>query len=103
MTRGAVDRGHFVVYTICVRNGRQPMDPVNMREARRRLSDLVRAAERGESTVITKRGREVARIVPTAPAQRKRLPDLTEFRASISVDGEPLSEAVARSRRESRY
>ena len=36
-------------------------------EARNRLPDLLDAAERGQSTVITRRGRPVAALVPVAP------------------------------------
>ena len=40
------------------------MDKVTLSEARKRLSELIRAAERGESGPVTRRGKEVARIVP---------------------------------------
>jgi prevent-host-death family protein len=49
-------------------------------EARNQLPDLLDAAERGESTVITRRGRPVAALVPiekyqaTAPRQLSLLP-----------------------------
>lgn len=79
------------------------MDTINMSEARRRLSDLVRAAERGESVTITRRGKEVARLVPPEQKALKPLPDLTEFRASIKVKGKPLSEIVKEMRAEERY
>ena len=36
---------------------------VNMHEAKRRLSELVTAAERGEDVVIARNGRPVARLV----------------------------------------
>ena len=79
------------------------MDTINLKEARRRLGELVRAAERGETTVITRRGRTVARL---APAKRKRLPglpDLSAFRASIKVKGRSLTEELLAMRREERY
>ncbi|MDY0168000.1 MAG: type II toxin-antitoxin system prevent-host-death family antitoxin [Thermoguttaceae bacterium] len=79
------------------------MDPVNLKEARRRLGDLVRAAESGESVTITRRGREVARLVPIEPKRAKRPPDLAAFRASIEVRGRPLSEVVIEARQEARY
>lgn len=78
------------------------MNLVNMREARRRLGDIVKAAQRGQSTIITRRGKQVARIEPIANAKQK-LPDLTEFRASIQVKGKPLSQVVIDSRKEARY
>ncbi|MCY2926394.1 MAG: type II toxin-antitoxin system prevent-host-death family antitoxin [Planctomycetota bacterium] len=79
------------------------MNRVNLREARRLLSDIVDAAERGETTVITRRGRQVARVEPMAPAKGKSLPDLSEFRASIKVKGRPLSQVVTARRKEVRY
>ncbi len=79
------------------------MDTVNMSEARRRLSDLVRAAERGESVTITRRGKQVARLVPVEQEPLRPLPDLSEFRASITVKGKPLSQTVIEMRAEERY
>ena len=79
------------------------MNRVNMREARRRFSDIVNAAERGKSTVITRRGREVARVEPVGPSKGRALPDLSEFRASIRVKGKPLSQVVIDRRKEARY
>lgn len=43
---------------------------VSVSDAKARLTDLVRRAEAGEEVVLTRRGREVARLV----ARRKRLP-----------------------------
>ncbi|WP_371493404.1 type II toxin-antitoxin system prevent-host-death family antitoxin [Kitasatospora sp. NBC_00374] len=44
----------------------QPIEPptVSVREARERFADVVDRAERDEPTVITRRGREVAAVVP---------------------------------------
>ncbi len=44
------------------------MSSVQLREAKARLSKLVEAAERGESTTITKHGKPAAVIVPVAEA-----------------------------------
>ncbi len=79
------------------------MNRVNMREARRHLSDIVKAAERGEATVITKRGRQVARIEPVSPPKGRKLPDLSEFRASVKVKGKSLSQIVIDGRKGARY
>lgn len=79
------------------------MNRINIREARRHLSDLVDAAERGESVVITRRGRQVARIDPVGPAKGRILPDLSDFRRSVKVKGKPLSKAVIDRRKEARY
>jgi len=79
------------------------MDTVSIREARKRLSELIAAAERGESVIITRRGREVALLAPLARKPRRRLPDLSEFRASIKVKGKGLSETVTAMRSRERY
>lgn len=79
------------------------MGPINMKDARKRLSELVSAAERGESTVITRRGRKVARLVPVDKERRRGLPDLKEFRSSIKVKGKGLSQTVIAMRSEERY
>jgi prevent-host-death family protein len=79
------------------------MGPVNLKEARRRLGALVKAAERGQSIVITRRGRKVARLVPAEAAPAKGLPDLTEFRKSIKAKGRPLSQIVIAMRDEERF
>ena len=79
------------------------MDTVKMSEARKRLSELVRAAERGQSVSITRRGKEVARIVPADQKPFKPLPDLSAFRASIKMKGKSLSQTVIDMRAEERY
>jgi len=44
---------------------------VSIAEAKNRLSQLVRAAEGGESVVITRNGRPVAQLVPAPVGRRK--------------------------------
>ncbi|WP_370163084.1 type II toxin-antitoxin system Phd/YefM family antitoxin [Limimaricola soesokkakensis] len=62
---------------------------VNIAEAKAKLSELVDAAERGEEVILARRGRPVARIVPTilskpmfrfgvASGEVERVPDLLE-------------------------
>ena len=79
------------------------MASVNLTEARQRLGHLVCAAERGESTVITRRGKAVAMIVPAQEKCRGGLPDLTEFRRSIKLKGRSMSEELLAERRNARY
>lgn len=79
------------------------MGPVNIREARRRLSELVDAVERGESVMIMRRGKEVARLVPIDGARGIEAPDLSAFRASIRLKGKSLSRVVADMRAADRY
>jgi prevent-host-death family protein len=76
---------------------------VNLKQARERLGDLVDAAERGESTLITRRGKRAARIVPVEDAQQHRLPDLSTFRATVAIKGAKLSKTVIAQRKKGRY
>jgi len=78
------------------------VETVNLKEARRRLSDLVKAAERGESTVITRRGKKVACVGPVEPKGKRGLPDLSAFRASIKGKGKGLTDELLAMRREER-
>ncbi len=79
------------------------MRSVNIKEARRTLPDLVDAVERGQSVLITRHGKEVARLGSPAGEAGGPLPDLTAFRASIIIKGKPLSKMVTESRRQARY
>lgn len=78
------------------------MAQVTIREARSNLKALIERAEAGEEIIIVRRGKQVARLMPPE-RESSRFPDLTAFRASVSLRGEPLSETVIRERRESRY
>lgn len=78
------------------------MTQVTIREARSNLRTLIERAEAGEEIVICRRGKQVARLMPLE-RESSGFPDLTAFRASIAVRGEPMSETVVRERRESRY
>ncbi len=75
---------------------------VNVREARKNLSSLLNRIEAGEEITITRNGTEVARLVSPLKTT-KVLPDLSNFRASIELEGEAMSETVIRMRQESRY
>jgi len=79
------------------------MTEVNIREARRRLSALVDAAQRGESTVILRNGHAVARIDPVEPEAGKKLPSRAALRSRIKASGKPLSQVVIEERRKARY
>ena len=57
------------------------MDRMTVYDAKARFSELVERAESGRSTVITKRGRVVAKIVPAAGAKWDRSAILDEAEA----------------------
>jgi len=59
------------------------MESVSIKQARQKFAQLVDKASSGTSVAITRRGRQVAKLVPPSPAKSKGLPDLTEFRASL--------------------
>ena len=75
---------------------------ISAKEARARLSDLLKKAEKGEEILLVKRGRKIARLIPFKNVQ-KRLPSLKEFRNSIQVKGQPLSVTVIKDRGDERY
>ncbi len=75
---------------------------VNVKDAKGKLSSLLDYVEAGEEVIITRHGKEVARLVPIQ-GKAKPLPSMAYFRSSIHVTGEPLSATVIRERDEERY
>jgi prevent-host-death family protein len=75
---------------------------INAKEARGKLSSLLKLVEKGGEVVVLRRGKQVARLVPFQ-RKEKYLPKLGEFRASIMVKGEHLSTVVLHGREEERY
>ena len=66
------------------------MDKLSVYDAKARFSALVERAEAGRSTVITKHGRVVAKIIPAAAPRRDRSAVLDEaeaFRKSVKIKG----------------
>ena len=78
------------------------MREISSKEARGKLSSLLKSVEVGEEVVILRRGKQVARLVPPSGVGR-RLPSLKDFRASILISGEPLSTTVLEGRKEERF
>jgi prevent-host-death family protein len=54
---------------------------VALREANQQFARYVRAVEAGQSFVITRRGRPVARLVPVEPGRRVLTPEQQAARA----------------------
>jgi len=75
---------------------------VSVKEARNSIGTLLDRTQKGEEILITRRGKKVARLVPVDISE-KRLPDLSDFRASIAVRGASLSQTVIDSRNMERY
>jgi len=66
------------------------MNRVTVYDAKAHFSELVERAESGRSTVITKRGRVVAKIVPASAPRWDRTAVLDEaeaFRRSVKIKG----------------
>lgn len=72
------------------------MRRVSVREARKNISALLDAAERGEEIVIERRGHPSARLVP---AHRGSLASRAEFRARLEA-GRTSSAKVVRDLRD---
>jgi prevent-host-death family protein len=75
---------------------------INAKDARGKLSSLLKRVEKGDEIVVLRRGKQVARLVPFR-RKEKHLPQLREFRASVKVKGESLSVTVLRGREEEGY
>ena len=79
------------------------MESVSVKQARQEFARLLDSVEQGKTISITRRGRQVAQLVPP-PAERARpLPDLSEFRAKFKSRGKPLSQIIIEQRRQARY
>jgi prevent-host-death family protein len=66
--------------------------PVNIYDAKTRLSELVDRAQAGEEIVIAKAGRPVARLVPLRAVREARAPGRWNGRVKIAPDFDaPLS------------
>ena len=77
------------------------MMEVNVKEARGNFSSLLDRVERGEEIIIKRRGKKIARLI--SPENNKFLPSLQNFRASIKLNGVPLSKTVIDLRNEERF
>lgn len=75
---------------------------INVKEARSQISSLLDRTQKGEEILILRRGKKVARLVPVSDS-KKRLPDLSSFRASIKIKGSALSQAVIDGRTTERF
>jgi len=75
---------------------------IGAKEARGKLSSLLKQVEAGGEVVVLRRGRRVARLV-SIHGEGRRLPALEAFRSTIRIKGGPLSSAVLQEREEGRY
>ena len=78
------------------------MRTMSVRDARINFSRLISLAEKGETVVITRNGKESARLC-AVPTRAQALPSLGEFRARIARPATGLARTVISSRREERF
>jgi prevent-host-death family protein len=69
------------------------MTTVTLVEAKAHLSELLDKVENGQSIVITRHGRAVARL-SAAVAPKKPIRSLAKFRASLPRLRKPMSESL---------
>ena len=77
------------------------MRVLSIKEVRADFSQLVGVAAKGETVVITRNGKETARLCAMPPHSRA-LPSLSEFRAKVVRPEIGLARTVIASRREER-
>ena len=71
--------------------------PVNLYDAKTRLSELVDRAAKGEEIIIAKSGRPLARLGPLRTARKARAPGLWRGKVKIASDFDaPLPSEVLR-------
>ncbi len=59
---------------------------VNTREAKSRLSELIREAERGHDVIVTRNGQPVAKIIPWPAARSERSPGAWQGQVGYHTD-----------------
>lgn len=79
------------------------MPSVERIEADERLAHLVDQAEHGQEVIITKNGRDTARIIPIDPFDRKKVRQaiarLRQLRVGTRLDGLSIKELITEGRR----
>ena len=78
------------------------VDHVSVFDAKNKLSALLDQVERGAEVTITRRGKPVAKLVPTAPADRAHelVEKFRNLRASIAARGERFTQEELRAFRD---
>jgi prevent-host-death family protein len=75
---------------------------ISAKEARSKLSSLLKKVEAGDEIVIVRRGKRVARLTATEN-RMKQLPSLKDFRASLKIKGTTVGAMISREMEEARY
>ena len=78
------------------------MSKVSVEEAVSNLKALLEQVAAGEEVIIVEQDKPVARLVPPS-TEEEVFADMRQFRESLSVKGESLSQTVIKVRQEERY
>jgi prevent-host-death family protein len=62
------------------------MDTIAIEDAEKRLADLARRVEQGETIVLTRNGQPIADLVPHKPAGGLRQEAIKEFKRQHGID-----------------
>ena len=78
------------------------MRTVSVREMRTHISKVLEEAEKGETLVIKRYGREIAKLGPM-DTEKEKLPSLEAMRRTIECKGNTLSQDILDSRMQERF
>ena len=78
------------------------MSKVSVEEAVRNLKSLLEQVAAGEEVIIVEQDQPVARLLPPS-TEEEIFADMKQFRESLSLKGESLSQTVINARQEERY
>lgn len=78
------------------------MSKVTVEEAINNLKTLLKQVAAGEEIIIVEQDKAVARLLP-ASTDDDIFADMKQFRQSMSVEGESLSQTIIKIRQEERY
>jgi len=75
---------------------------ISVKEARKKIGDLLDRAKKGEEVILTRRGIPEGKIIAfeNKDCGNKGLPDLSDLHESLKTSGKPISELVAQEREE---
>lgn len=72
-----------------------------LEDIRKNVDILLEQLGSGREVVVTREGESL--IIQNPQPSKGQLPDLTEFRNSLNLQGEPLSQTVVELRKDYRY
>jgi len=78
------------------------MKTVSVREMRDHIGAILEEAERGETLIIKRHGREVAKLGPM-DTEKEGLPSMESFRKGINYKGNTLGQDIVDARMQERF